>query len=223
MRAGEQPRSRGILVKTPDCRDERVVLQSFRAAGAGNPEFAGRFLGQLRRPGGKAVSLQHKCRRVEVLLVRQRAGPPRRHVALHLVEQRADLRLAEILDEARPHERRASSHRVRVGIRGSVEVGQMAGDAVGLVDVFPALRLRVGVHRFAHGLARDRILRGRPRGQRPRRRPARPARDDEVTQGCPSPLLRTRPSGGSPGRHSDRSASCDPCRAGAAAWRASHG
>ena len=57
-------------------------------------------------------------------------GVPGRHVALHLVEERADLRLAEILDEAGPDQRRASARR-RSGSRirpssGRWQVTQLA-------------------------------------------------------------------------------------------------
>ena len=204
-------------MKTTDCRHERVILQSVRAAGAGYPEFSGRLLGQLRRPGGKAIPLQHIGRRVEVLLIGQSAGPPRGHIALHLVEQRADLRLAEILNETASHKRRAAS--ARVGVRRI-----RRARAGGTSRRWPrtrssALCLSLGVHRFARGLARNRLLRGRPRGYRHAKYQPR-HHQGEITQGCPSPLLRRRPSSGSPGQRSDTSTVCDPCRADAAAWHA---
>ena len=144
----QQPGSRRVLMKTPHRGNERVVLKSFTTARTGNPHGVGHLGRQLGGSCGKAVPLQHISGHVEVLLIGQRPGPPRRHVAFHLVEQRAHLRLAEILNEAGAHKRGASCARRR--IRRSVQIGKVAGDAIGVVDLFAAFRLRRRVDRIAH-------------------------------------------------------------------------
>ena len=153
---GQQPRSRGVLVKTSHRRHERVVLESFTTARTGNPRGVGNFGGQLGGSCRKAVLLQHISGDVEVLLIAQAARPPRRHVPFHLVEQRAHLRLAEILDESGACQRGASCS--GCGICRPVQIGKVACHAIGFVDLLPAFGLRRRVDRIAHRFARLHIV-----------------------------------------------------------------
>ena len=79
---------------------------------------------------------------VQICLVGQRARPPRGHVPLHLVEEGAHLRLAEVLHEPGAGQRGASS--TGGGIGRAVEIGEMASYAVGLVYLLAAFGLGGG-------------------------------------------------------------------------------